>query len=105
MRPFLRHVFPFAFALTAAVTTTACGASSSSDGAPAGDAVEGDVQEFGTGPKLAYDEYTVLFTNPLCKKYDYPADQVGSVAVRFPMTSPPSTGRLQRASLPRKERN
>lgn len=34
-----------------------------------------DVQEFGTGPKLAYDEYTVLFTNPLCKRYDYPASK------------------------------
>ena len=75
VRPFLRHVLPFALALSAAITTTACGASSSTDGVPAGDAVEGDAQEFGTGPKLAYDEYTVLFTNPLCKPYDYPANQ------------------------------
>jgi hypothetical protein len=42
---------------------------------PGDDAVEGDVQYFTTGPKLAYDEYTVLFTNPVCKKYSYPADQ------------------------------
>ena len=47
-------------------------------GAPAdddGDGIEGDVQEFRTGPKLAYDEYTVLFTNPVCKKYEYAGDQ------------------------------
>ncbi|MBX3198316.1 MAG: hypothetical protein KF894_09235 [Labilithrix sp.] len=36
-----------------------------------GEAVQADVQEFGTGPKLAFDEYTVLFTNPVCKKYAY----------------------------------
>ena len=43
---------------------------------PAGDeAVEGDVQEFGVGPKLAYDEYSVLFTNPVCRKYSYAANQ------------------------------
>jgi hypothetical protein len=40
-----------------------------------GDAVEGDVQEFGTGPKLAFDEYSVLFTNPVCRKYSYSADR------------------------------
>lgn len=50
----------------------ACGADAQADGAD--DAIEGDVQEFGTGPKLAFDEYTVLFTNPVCKKYSYPAD-------------------------------
>jgi hypothetical protein len=27
---------------------------------------------FTTGPKLKFDEYTVLFTNPVCKKYSYP---------------------------------
>lgn len=76
MRPLLRHVLPFALAVSAAVTSTACGASSSEEEeSPSGDAVEGDVQEFGTGPKLAYDEYTVLFTNPLCRRYDYPANQ------------------------------
>ncbi len=32
----------------------------------------GDVQDFGTGPKLAYDEYSVLFTNPVCRRYAYP---------------------------------
>ncbi len=37
--------------------------------------IEGEVQDFSTGPKLAYDEYTVLFTNPTCKKYVYPADR------------------------------
>lgn len=47
----------------------------SSSARPSGDAVEGEVQEFRTGPKLAYDEYTVLFTNPVCRKYAYPGDQ------------------------------
>jgi len=51
----------------------ACGVSSS-DPAP-GDEAAGDVQEFGTGPKLAFTEYSVLFTNPTCKQYDYPAGQ------------------------------
>ncbi|MBX3190197.1 MAG: hypothetical protein KF819_24430 [Labilithrix sp.] len=68
-----RHVAPFAIAALAALAT-ACG---SEDGraSPDGDAVEGDVQEFGTGPKLAYEEYTVLFTNPVCRKYAYGANQ------------------------------
>jgi hypothetical protein len=35
------------------------------------DELSGDVQDFGTGPKLAYDEYTVLFTNPVCRAYAY----------------------------------
>jgi hypothetical protein len=61
---------------TLAAGTFACG----DEGAPAGDdAVEGDVQEFGTGPKLAYDEYTVLFTNPVCRRYAYssPIESIG----------------------------
>lgn len=33
-------------------------------------------QEVRTGPKLAYDEYSVLFTNPICRRYEYPKDQV-----------------------------
>jgi hypothetical protein len=31
-------------------------------------------ESFTTGPKLAFDEYTVLFTNPVCKKYSYAKD-------------------------------
>ena len=74
VRSALHYVLPFAFA--AAASTMACGTSSGESGEPGGgDAVEGDVQEFNTGPKLAYDEYTVLFTNPVCKKYAYPAGQ------------------------------
>lgn len=46
---------------------------SASDPANDGDPAASDVQEFGTGPKLAFDEYTVLFTNPLCQRVDYPA--------------------------------
>lgn len=76
MRSALRFFAKFAlpFALAAAASTLACGAGSSSPEGE-GEAVEGDVQEFGTGPKLAYDEYTVLFTNPVCRKYAYPANQ------------------------------
>lgn len=52
----------------------ACSGTSSADGTGDGDEVAtGDVQEFGTGPKLAFDEYSVLFTNPVCKRYEYPA--------------------------------
>jgi hypothetical protein len=54
---------------TALVACNDDGASSSDDG------VEGDVQAISTGPKLTYDEYTVLFTNPICKKYEYSSDQ------------------------------
>lgn len=68
----MRYLLPFAVT-TLAVTALACGAESTAPGA-GGDEVEGDVQEFGTGPKLAYDEYTVLFTNPLCRKYAYDAE-------------------------------
>ena len=39
------------------------------------DATTADVQEQQEGPALAYDEYTVLFTNPLCKRYLYGPDQ------------------------------
>jgi hypothetical protein len=35
-----------------------------------------DVQEQGEGPALAYSEYTVLFTNPECRRYLYGDDQV-----------------------------
>jgi len=65
---------PLAFGLTAsAAGLVACDDDSSAT--RAGEAVEGDVQEFGTGPKLVFDEYSVLFTNPLCKRYDYAATQ------------------------------
>jgi len=53
--------------------TAACSETAPQD--PASDGIEGDVQDFTTGPKLTYDEYTVLFTNPTCKKYEYPANQ------------------------------
>ena len=69
MRRLLYVLAPACLALTA----LACGGSDASPGDD--DAVEGDVQEFGTGPKLQYDEYTVLFTNPVCRKYSYGANQ------------------------------
>jgi hypothetical protein len=52
-----------------------CGGATSDRGADPSLAALGDAQEFGTGPKLAFDEYTVLFTNPVCKKYAYAEDQ------------------------------
>lgn len=61
-------LLPFALA----VSTGACSASPDDASSPA---EEGDVQEFGTGPKLAFDEYTVLFTNPVCRRYAYGPDQ------------------------------
>lgn len=33
--------------------------------------IAADEQHFTTGPKLAYDEYSVLFTNPVCQRYAY----------------------------------
>jgi hypothetical protein len=50
---------------------TACEGGAAQDGG----AIEGDIQEFVTGPKLAFEEYSVLFTNPVCKKYEYTAEQ------------------------------
>lgn len=58
----------------------ACGG----EGAHEDDAdIEGDVQEFGTGPKLAYDEYTVLFTNPVCRKYAYDGEVLSNAGERL----------------------
>lgn len=63
----------FALPIAFGVSTLACAATA--DPPKPDDAVEGDVQEFGTGPKLAFEEYSLLFTNPVCKKYSYGADQ------------------------------
>ena len=43
------------------------------DGASATPVIEDEAR---TGPKLQYDEYSVLFTNPVCRRYEYPRDQV-----------------------------
>lgn len=60
----------------AALGTSALACGGTDQAAPDDDdAVEGDVQEFGTGPKLAFDEYSVLFTNPVCRKYSFPTDE------------------------------
>lgn len=61
--------------LAAGAVACGSGEGGAADEGEGDDAVLGDVQEFGTGPKLAYDEYTVLFTNPVCKTYAYPADR------------------------------
>lgn len=59
----------------------ACGASPGSDDGNGDGVIEGEAQEFGTGPRLAFDEYSVLFTNPVCKKYSYaPGSEVLSNA-------------------------
>lgn len=51
--------------------SSAVGGCSTTESGP----VAGDVQNVTEGPKLAFDEYSVLFTNPVCKKYDYAKDQ------------------------------
>jgi len=53
-----------------AFLTTAC------DGDEGSPPVTAEDQEIRTGPKLAFDEYTVLFTNPTCRDYAFPSDQV-----------------------------
>jgi hypothetical protein len=69
----VRRVLSVLSILALATGALACGDEAA---APNGDdAVEGDVQEFGTGPKLVYDEYTVLFTNPVCRRYAYSSNQ------------------------------
>lgn len=61
-----------ALAASVALATLGAGAASTACSADATDQNVGEeAQEFRTGPKLAYDEYTVLFTNPLCKKVPY----------------------------------
>ena len=57
--------------LAAASSLLAC---SDEENAP----VAEDVMDFVTGPKLAFDEYDVLFTNPVCARYEY-ATPVASV--------------------------
>lgn len=39
------------------------------------DVATGDEQDLEEGPALAFDEYTVLFTNPTCRTYAYGPDQ------------------------------
>jgi len=58
-----------AHALIALATSclAACGGSDSAE--------TGDEEHLDEGPKLAFDEYRVLFTNPVCKKYAYGPDQ------------------------------
>ena len=98
MRAALRMMIPFAVA--AGACAIGCGDETpATDGS--GDAVEGDVQEFGTGPKLAFDEYSVLFTNPLCKKYSYREnDQVISNAGAPLMNKPEGAYCTQSDSVP-----
>src|SRR5688572_19304840 len=71
-----------------ALALPACAADSES-GPGGDDAVEGDVQDFTTGPKLQYDEYSVLFTNPVCKKYSYPTDANVQSNAGEPLTHKP----------------
>jgi len=60
----------------ASAVSVACGEDGKGPNGGAGsEPIEGDVSDFTTGPKLTYDEYTVLFTNPVCKKYEYAANQ------------------------------
>lgn len=70
----------------AAMAAAACAAP---DPDPEPDVEGADVQEFGTGPKLAFDEYTVLFTNPVCRRYDYAADQAVVSNAGQPLTHKP----------------
>ena len=62
----MRRTLAVLLSLAGLAGLAACGQGSPDEADPsgAGDGVEGDVQEFGTGPKLVYDEYSVLFTNP-----------------------------------------
>jgi hypothetical protein len=67
----LLPLLPLIVMLGAPSIAVGCSNSDATEDAP----VEGEVQNFTAGPKLAYDEYTVLFTNPVCKKYAYAEDQ------------------------------
>jgi hypothetical protein len=40
-----------------------------------GDAIDASEQHHSEGPKLQYLEYDVLFTNPVCARYEFGADQ------------------------------
>lgn len=57
---------------------------------PADEAGVGEsVQDYGTGPKLAYDEATVLFTNPACREYRYPEGKEPKTAGGETLTAKP----------------
>ncbi len=85
----LRYVLPLLFTTTAVATSAACGTEGANAGAPGAGAIEGDVQDFTTGPKLVYDEYSVLFTNPVCRKYLYSASEPVVSNAGEPLTHKP----------------
>lgn len=60
------RAFLFSAALLAFAGLPACGGD---------DGTTGDEQDVTQGPKLRFDEYQVLFTNPVCKLYPYGPDQ------------------------------
>lgn len=63
----LRYLVPLATVASAAALV-ACDGDEPDD-------VASDEQAFSTGPKLAFDEYDVLFTNPTCRLYEYADDE------------------------------
>lgn len=68
--------------LTAAALSA--GTAACSDAAPADDdAIEGDVMDFTSGPKLRFESYEVLFTNPVCQKRAYSGEVLSNAGARL----------------------
>lgn len=66
----LRPALPSLLALTLLAASAGC------DGETDPEVVTADEANQEAGPPAVYDEYTVLFTNPVCKTYRYAEDEV-----------------------------
>lgn len=93
----------------ASAMTVSVAACSSAEPAASDDAVEGDVMDFTSGPKLRYDAYEVLFTNPICAKRAYAGEvrsNAGNVLTHKPenvyCTQADSAASAERDSSPQK---
>ena len=65
-----KTAFSFALVLASSFLVAGCGGED--------DPSTGDEQHLDSGPKLKFDEYEVLFTNPICKEYSYDGEVVSN---------------------------
>lgn len=70
----MKHTWGRILGLSVTLVSLALGGCYGADEAEAEEGVAAD-DVYGNGRKLAFDEYTVLFTNPTCQSYPYGAGQ------------------------------
>ncbi len=75
----------------------AAGGAAGCDGESDPEAVTGDEANEEAGPAAVLDSYEVLFTNPVCRRYDYAADQVVTTAAGERLLSKPENVYCTRA--------